>query len=76
MLFGIWNLGLGIRNPGKQTFWNPKSTEVESETSTWEVELTWNPESKTVMHYIWGDLADIYFGVGLVCLHREANFQM
>ena len=30
ILFGIRNPDLGIRNPGKPTFWNPESTEVES----------------------------------------------
>ena len=34
LFFGILNPGFGTRNPGKQIFWNPESTEMDLESST------------------------------------------
>ena len=53
LLFGILNPGLGMWNPGKLTFWNPLSWNLES--STWirsshngiRNPLRWNLESST-----------------------------
>ena len=43
-------------------FWNPESTELESESSIRNPESTgWNPESKTVMDSLtWGDWLNLY----------------